>query len=142
MRRILCLAVKKEQVLSSQSTASASALTVTAQSSRTLVKRLRLEGKQLSESHKGPATFPSSSLPMDLSDAPACVRLNMKRSPLERHSERPKQRRVLANPDGDDGMIVEIQVNEDVDHPWSEVSATEFDDWQHEDFAGKLKDLE
>ena len=62
-------------------------------------------------------------------------------SPLGRHSERPKQRRVLEDPDGDDVMIGEIQVNEEVEHPWSEVSATEFDDWQQRKYVGKLKEL-
>ena len=65
----------------------------------------------------------------------------MKRSPPESHSERPKQRRVLEDPDGHEVMIGEIQVNEEVEHPWSEVSATEFDDWQQGEYSGKLKDL-
>ena len=44
--------------------------------------------------------------------------------------ERPKQRRVLEDPDGDGVMIGEIQVNEEVQRLWSEISPTDFDDWQ------------
>ena len=40
--------------------------------------------------------------------------LNMKRS-LERHSGRPKQRRVLEDPDGDEVMMGDIRVNDDVE---------------------------
>ena len=54
---------------------------------------------------------------MDLSDAPSRVRLSMKRSPLESHSEGPKQRLVLEDLGGDEIMIGETQVNEEVDHP-------------------------
>ena len=92
---------EEEQAVSLQSTASASAPTVTAQTQP--VKRPRLEGKQHIENHESPATLPNH--PMDLSDAPARVRLNMKRSPLESHDGRPKQRRVLEDPDGDEVMI-------------------------------------
>ena len=61
---------------------------------------------------------------------PARVRLNMKRSPLESQGDRPKQRRVMEDPDEDEVMIGELQVNEDVEHPTSEVSVPECDDWQ------------
>ena len=45
---------------------------------------------------------------MDLSDVPARVRLNMKRSLLESHSEQLKQRRVLEDPDGDEVTVGEV----------------------------------
>ena len=79
---------------------------------------------------------------MDLSGAPAHVRLNMKRSPLESHIERQRQRRVIKNLDGDEVMIGEIQVNEVVEHPWSEVSTTEFHDWQQREYVEKLTELQ
>ena len=97
------------------------------------MKRPRLEGKQHIESHESPATLlPSSSQPTDLSDAPARVRLNMKRSPLESHSERPKQRCVLEYPDGVEVMIGETQVNKDDD----------CDDGQPRYYSGKLQELQ
>ena len=68
-------------------------------------------------------THPGSRQPMDFSDAPARVRLNMRRC----HSERPKQRRVLEDPVGDEVMIGENLANEAVERQWSEVSATEFE---------------
>ena len=68
------------------------------------------------------------SQPMDLSDMSARVRLNMKRSPFESQGDRSKQRRVMEDPDEDDVMIGEVQVNEEVEHPMSEVSVAEFDD--------------
>ena len=58
----------------------------------------------------------------------ARVRLNMKRSPFESQGDRSKQRRVMEDPDEDDVMIGEVQVNEEVEHPMSEVSVAEFDD--------------
>ena len=45
------------------------------------------------------------------------------------------KRPVLEGPDGDEVMIGEVQVNEEVENPWSEVSATEFDDWQQKEYA-------
>ena len=54
----------------------------------------------------------------------------MKRSPLESQDDRAKQRHALEDPDEDEVMIGEVQVNEEVGHPRLEVSATEFDDWQ------------
>ena len=59
----------------------------------------------------------------------ARVRLNMKRSPLESQGERSKQRRVMEDPDEDEVIIGDVQVSEEVEHPTSEVSVTEFDDW-------------
>ena len=56
----------------------------------------------------------------------------MKRSPLENLGDRPKQRRVMEDPDGGEVMIGKLQVNEQVEHPTSEVSVTEFDVWQQE----------
>ena len=44
----------------------------------------------------------------------------------------------MEDPDGDEV----IQVNEEEEHPWSEVSATDFDDWHHKECAGKLKALQ
>ena len=57
-------------------------------------------------------------------------------------SEQPEQRRVLEDPDGDEVTIVDIQVNEEVEHPWSEVSATAVADWQQREHGVKLKDLQ
>ena len=62
----------------------------------------KLPVKRRSASRK--STLPISNQPKDLSDAPARVR-------WERHSERPHQRRVLEDPDGDEIMFGEIQVN-------------------------------
>ena len=56
----------------------------------------------------------------------------MKRSPLESQGDRSRQRRVMEDPDEDEVMIGEVQVNEEVEHPTSEVSAKEFDDWLRE----------
>ena len=79
---------------------------------------------------------------MDLSDVPARVRLNMKRSPLVSQGDRSKQRRVMEDPDEDEVMIGEVQVNEEVEHPTSEVSVTEFDDWQQKEYEGILRELQ
>ena len=48
----------------------------------------------------------------------------------------PKQRSMLQDPDGDKVMIGEIQVNEVVEHPWSEISATDIDDGKQREYAG------
>ena len=79
---------------------------------------------------------------MHLSDMSARVRLDMKRSPLESQGDRSKQRRVVEDPDEDEVMIGEVQVNEEVEHPTSEVSVTEFDDWQHKEYEGLLRELQ
>ena len=73
---------------------------------------------------------------------PARVRLNMKRSPLESQVDRPKQRRVMEDPDEDEVMIGEVQVNEEVEHPTPEVSVTEFDDWQQKECERILRELQ
>ena len=39
-------------------------------------------------------------------------------------------------------MIGDVQVNEEVEHPTSEVSVTEFDDWQHKEYEGNLRELQ
>ena len=36
----------------------------------------------------------------------------------------------------------EMQVNEEVEHPTSEVSATEFDDWQRKEYEGTLREFQ
>ena len=46
----------------------------------------------------------------------------MKRSPLESQDDRMEQRRVLENPDEDEVRVGEVQVNEAVEHPRSEVA--------------------
>ena len=38
-------------------------------------------------------------------------------------------------------MIGEVQVNEEVEHPTSEVSVTEFDDCQQKEYEGILREL-
>ena len=73
---------------------------------------------------------------------PARVRLNMKRSPLQSQGDRSKQRRVVEDPDEDEVMIGEVQVNEEVEHPMSEVSVAEFDDWQKKEYEGILRELQ
>ena len=78
---------------------------------------------------------------MDWSEMSARVRLNMKRSLLESQRDRSKQRLLLDDLSEDEVMIGEVQMNEDVQHPRSEVSATEFDDWQQEEHEGILKEL-
>ena len=109
----------------------------------TRVKRLRLQGKQSqvqsdgrsqtqTQNRESSVTTHVPSQPMELSDVPARVRLNLKRSPLESQCDRSKQRRVMEDPDEDEVMIGEVQVNKEVEHPASEVSVTEFDDWQQE----------
>ena len=111
------------------------------ETTHTPVKRLRLQGKQpqvqsdggrqtQAQSRESSVTTHVPSQPMDLSDMSARVRLNMKRSPLESQGDRSKQRRVMEDPDEDDVMIGEAQVNEEVEHPMSEVSVAEFDDLQ------------
>ena len=60
----------------------------------------------------------------------------------KRDVEEGKHRRVLEDPDEDEVMIGEIQGNEEVEHPRSEVSATEFDDWQQKEYEGKLRELQ
>ena len=82
------------------------------------------------------------SQPMDLSDVSARIRVNMKRSLLESLGDRSKQRRVTEDPDEDEVMIGEVQVNEVVEHPTSEVSVTEFDDWQQKEYEGILRELQ
>ena len=68
-----------------------------------------------------------------------CVR---SKRPLESQDDRAKQRRVLEDPDEDEVMIGEVQVNEEVEHPKSEVSATEFYDWQLKEYEGILRELQ
>ena len=55
----------------------------------------------------------------------ARVRVNMKRGALESQDDRAKQRRVLEDPDEDEVTIGKIHVNEEVEHPFSAISATE-----------------
>ena len=77
---------------------------------------------------------------MNLSDAAARVRLNMKRCHLQSHGERPKQRRVLEDPDGDEVMIGETQ--EKLNMHGQKSQPHKFDDWQHKESSGKLKELQ
>ena len=48
----------------------------------------------------------------------------------------------MEDPDADEVMTGEVQVNEDVEHPTSEVSVTEFDDWQQREYEGILRELQ
>ena len=48
----------------------------------------------------------------------------------------------MEDPDEDEAMIGEVQVNEEVEHPSSEVSVTEFDDWQQKEYEGVLRELQ
>ena len=41
--------------------------------------------------------------------------------------------------DEDEVMIGEVQVNEEVEHPMSEVSVAECDDWQQKEYEGNLE---
>ena len=79
---------------------------------------------------------------MDLSDMSARVRLNSKRSLLESRGDRSKQRRVMKDPDEDEVMIGEAQVNEEVEHPTSEIPVTEFDYCQQKEYVGILRELQ
>ena len=116
------------------------------ESTHTPAKRLRLQGKQQVQSdgerqtqtqnRESSVTTHVPSQPMDLSDMSARARLNMKRSPFESQGDRSKQRRVMQDPDEDEVMIGEMQVNEEVEHPMSEVSVAEFDDWQQKEYEG------
>ena len=46
----------------------------------------------------------------------------------------------MEDPDGVEVMIGGIQVNEEVELPWSGISATDFDDWQQTEHVWKLID--
>ena len=123
------------------------------ETTHTPVKRLRLQGKQShvqsdggrqtqTQNRESSVTTHVPSQPMDLSDMSARLRVNMKRSPLESQGDRSKQRRVMEDPDEDEVMIGEVQLNEGVEHPTSEVSGTEFDDWQQKEYQGILRELQ
>ena len=123
------------------------------ETTHTLVKRLRLQGKQpqaqsdggnqsQAQNRESSVTTHVPSQPMDFSDTSARVRMNMKRSPLESQGDRSKQRRVMEDPDEDGVIIGEVQVNEEVEHPVSEVSVAEFDDWQLKEYEGTLRELQ
>ena len=127
------------------------------ETTHTPVKRLRLQGKRSqvqvgggqqtqTQNRECSVTTHVPSQPMDLSDVSPQVRLNMKRSPLESPDDRSKQRRVatatageattMKDPDEDEVMIGKVQVKEEVENQASEVSATEFDDWQQQEYEG------
>ena len=124
------------------------------ETTHTPVKRLRLLGKQpqvqsdggkqsQARNRESSVTTHFPSQPMDLSDMSARVRLNMERSRIESQGDRSKQRRVMEDPDEDEVMIGEVQVNEEAEHPTSEVSVTEFDDWQKKkEYEGILRELQ
>ena len=123
------------------------------ETTHTPVKRLCLQGKQpqvqsdggkqtQAQNRESSVTTHVPSQPMDLSGMSARVRLNMKRSPLESQGDRSKQRRVMEDLDEDEAMIGEVQVNEEVEHPTSEVSVTDFDDWQQKESEGILTELQ
>ena len=93
------------------------------ETTHTLVKRLRLQGKQpqvqsdggkqsQAQNRESSVTAHVPSQPMDLSDMSARVRVNMKRSPLESQGDRSEQRRVMEDPDEGEVMIGEVRVNE------------------------------
>ena len=48
----------------------------------------------------------------------------------------------MEDPDEDEVMIGEVQVNDEVEHQTSEVSVTEFDDWQQKEYEGLLRELQ
>ena len=48
----------------------------------------------------------------------------------------------MEDPDEDEVMIGEVQVNEEVEHPMSEVSVAEFDDWQQTEYEEILRELQ
>ena len=90
------------------------------------MKRVRLNVKQsVGYEHRAKQSS-SSSQPKDLTDAPARVRLNMRRSTLETLDERSKQRRVTESLGGDEVMIREVQANEESGSGWPEVSPQYF----------------
>ena len=49
---------------------------------------------------------------------------------------------MLEETDEYEVMIGEVQMNEEVELPRSEVSATEFDDWQEKEKEGILRELQ
>ena len=57
-----------------------------------------------------------------VSKEPAHVYLNMKRSPLDSHGARSKHRRVIESSDGDDIMIGEVQVNQEIEQVLGQTS--------------------
>ena len=147
-KRILCLIEKESQLRHPNRQ-----VTLHRQTTHTPVKRLRLQGKQpqvqsdggkqsQAQNRESLVTTHVPSQPMDLSDMSARVRLNMKRSPLESQGDRSKQRRVMEDPDDDEVMVGDVQVNEEVEHPTPEVSVTEFDDWQQKESEGILRELQ
>ena len=100
------------------------------ETTHTPVERLRLQGKQpqvqseegrqtQTQNRESSVTTHVPRQPMDLSDLSARVRFNMKQRPLESQGDRSKQRRVMEDPDEDEVMIGEVQVNEEVEHPTS-----------------------
>ena len=78
---------------------------------------------------------------MDLADASPHVRVGMKRSPLDIRGNSTKQRRVIESPEDDELRICEVQVNEELEQSWPEISATAFDDWQLSEREGNVKEV-
>ena len=120
------------------------------ETTHTPVKRLLLQRKQpkvqsdgrrqtQAQNRESSVTTHVPSLPMDLSDTSARLRLNMKRNPLECQGDRSKQRRAMEDPDEDEVMIGQVPVNEEVEHPTSEGWVTEFHDWQKKEYEGILR---
>ena len=48
----------------------------------------------------------------------------------------------MEDPDEDEVMIGKVNVNEEVEHPMSEASVAEFDDWQQKEYEGILRELQ
>ena len=48
----------------------------------------------------------------------------------------------MEDSDEDEAMIGEVQVNEEFEHPTSEVSVTEFNDWQQKEYEEILRELQ
>ena len=113
VKRILCRIVKETQLCDpNQQQAQVQRLRPT---SDTHVKRLRLEGKQHVQNRESSVTTHVPRQPMDLSDTSARVPLNATRGLVESQDD------LLEDPGEDKVMIDEILVNEEVEHPRSDV---------------------
>ena len=105
------------------------------------MKRLRLQGKQQVQ-NDGERQTQTQNRESSVTIVNPWICLNLKRSPLESQGDRSKQRRVMEDPDEDEVMIGEVQVNEEVEHPMSEDPVAEFDDWQQKEYEGILRELQ
>ena len=67
--------------------------------------------------------------------------LPVKRSPLESRGNLTK-RHIIKNPDCDEHMIGEVQVNEEVEYSWPELKQQIVHHWHQKKRHGKLRELQ